>query len=102
MGKRATHCVPGPWSLEMIIHQFFPLALRPKEAAESLGISPRYLFQLTADQKIPCIRLGSGKRKTVLYSVSALQNWLSAPSVGGVETADISADPSKPQTKETK
>ena len=86
----------------MTTQQFFLLALRHKEAAKSLGISPRYLFQLTADQKIPCIRVGSGKRKTVLYSVSALQNWLSAPSVGGVETADISADPSKPQPGEVK
>ena len=53
-----------------------PLALRPKEAAKSLGISTRHLFQLTADHQIPCIRVGKGKRKTVLYSVSALQEWL--------------------------
>lgn len=102
MGKRATHCGPGPWSLEMITQQVFPLALRPKEAAKSLGISPRHLFQLTADHQIPFIKVGSGKRKTVFYSVSALRNWLSAPSVGGVETADIPADLIKPQTKEPK
>lgn len=102
MGKRATHCGPGLWSLEMITQQVFPLALRPKEAAKSLGISPRHLFQLTADQQIPCIRVGSGKRKTVLYSVSALQNWLSTPSVEGVKMADISADLIQPQPCETK
>lgn len=79
MDKRATLCGPRPWSLEMATQQFFPLALRPKEAAKSLNISLRHLFQLTADHQIPCIRVGSGKRKTVLYSVSALEQWLNPP-----------------------
>lgn len=53
-----------------------PLALRPREAAKALGISPRHLWQLTKDGHIPAVRVGSGKRKTVLYSVTALQAWL--------------------------
>jgi len=53
-----------------------PLALRPREAAKALGISPRLLWQLTKDGVIPCRRVGSGKRKTVLYSVAVLQDWL--------------------------
>jgi excisionase family DNA binding protein len=53
-----------------------PLALRPREAAKMLGISPRFLWQLTDDGVIPCARLGSGKRQAVLYSVAELTKWL--------------------------
>jgi predicted DNA-binding transcriptional regulator AlpA len=53
-----------------------PLALRAAETAKTLGISPRLLWQLTKDGRIPCVRVGSGKRKTVLYPVAALQDWL--------------------------
>jgi excisionase family DNA binding protein len=61
------------------------LALRPREAAKLLGISPRFLWQLTADGVIPCARVGGGKRQAVLYSVPALKQWLaeaSAPNGG--------------------
>ena len=53
-----------------------PLALRPREAAKALGISPRLLWQLTKDGHVPCVRVGSGKRRTVLYPVADLQAWL--------------------------
>jgi excisionase family DNA binding protein len=53
-----------------------PLALRPREAAKALSISARHLWQLTRDGCIPCIRVGSGTRKTVLYPVADLQAWL--------------------------
>ena len=53
-----------------------PLALRPREAAKALGISPRLLWQLTHDGVIPCVRVGSGKRRTVLYPTADLQVWL--------------------------
>ncbi len=53
-----------------------PLALRPREAAKALGISARHLWQLTKDGQIPCVRVGSGKRKTVLYPTAQLQAWL--------------------------
>ena len=52
------------------------LALRPREAAKALGISSRLLWQLTHDGLIPCLRIGSGKRKTVLYPVDQLNAWL--------------------------
>jgi excisionase family DNA binding protein len=52
------------------------LAMRPREAAKALGISPRHLWQLTKDGHIPCVRVGSGTRKTVLYPVAELQAWL--------------------------
>lgn len=53
-----------------------PLALRPRDAAKALGISPRLLWQLTKDGHIPCVRVGNGKRRTVLYPVTELQAWL--------------------------
>jgi excisionase family DNA binding protein len=53
-----------------------PLAFRPSQAAEALGISPRHLWQLTKDGVIPCIRLGTGKRRSILYPVTELQAWL--------------------------
>jgi excisionase family DNA binding protein len=53
-----------------------PLALRPREAAKALNISARHLWQLTKDGLIPCVRVGNGTRKTVLYPVADLQAWL--------------------------
>jgi excisionase family DNA binding protein len=53
-----------------------PLALRPREAAKALNISERLLWQLTHDGVIPCVRVGSGKRKSVLYPTAELQAWL--------------------------
>jgi len=55
-----------------------PLALRPREAAKALGISARTLWALTAPRgPIPCLRIGHGRRHTVLYPVTELQAWLS-------------------------
>lgn len=60
------------------------LALRPRDAAKALGISARTLWSLTAPRgPIPCLRIGRGKRRTVLYPVADLQAWLSRQ----VETA---------------
>jgi len=53
------------------------LSLRPREAAAALGISLRHLWALSAPRgDIPCVRVGHGKRKTVLYPVAHLQDWL--------------------------
>jgi excisionase family DNA binding protein len=52
------------------------LALRAKDAAKALGISARHLWQLTNDGHIPCVRVGSGRRKTVLYPTELLRSWL--------------------------
>lgn len=54
-----------------------PLAMRPRDAAKALGISPRLLWQLTHDGNIPCVRIGTGKRRTVLYPTTELLAWLS-------------------------
>lgn len=59
-----------------------PLALRPREAAKALGVSPRTLWGLTTPRgPIPCLRLGVGKRRTVLYPVAELQAWLSGQAI---------------------
>jgi hypothetical protein len=68
-----------------------PLALRPREAAKALSISPRLLWQLTKDEVIPCARVGSGKGKTVLYPVTELEAWLkrkAASAKGGEHEAN--------------
>ena len=53
------------------------LSLRPREAAKALGISTRTLWGLTAPRgSIPCVRIGQGKRRAVLYPTAELQAWL--------------------------
>lgn len=53
------------------------LALRPREAAKALSISERTLWGLTAPRgPIPCLRIGRGQRKNVLYPVAELQAWM--------------------------
>ena len=53
------------------------LALRPREAAKALNLSARTLWGLTAPRgPIPCVRVGSGKRRTILYPTADLQAWL--------------------------
>lgn len=67
-----------------------PLALRPREAAKALGISARTLWGLTAPRgPIPCLRLGHGKRQSVLYPISDLQAWLSNQAVVGKGGGDV-------------
>jgi hypothetical protein len=66
----------------MVTQTVESLALRPREAAKALGISARTLWGLTAPRgPIPCARIGTGKRQTVLYPVAELQAWLAQQSV---------------------
>lgn len=61
-----------------------PLSLRPRDAAKALGISPRTLWGLTTPRgPIPCVRLGNGTRRAVLYPVADLQAWLSGKAEAG-------------------
>jgi len=66
-----------------------PLALRPREAAKALGISQRLLWQLTHDGHIPCVRIGNGRRRAVLYPMVDLQAWLArqTKAMAGVDDA---------------
>ena len=75
------------------------LALRAKEAAQALSISERYLFTLTKDGEIPCVRIGSGSRKTVLYPMESLRNWLaSATNPRPEDRRRVAGQDRKPQT----
>ena len=49
-----------------------PLSLRPREAAERLGISVSTLERLTKAGEIPRVKFGN----TVLYTVESLTKWL--------------------------
>lgn len=54
-----------------------PLALRARDAARLLSISPRSLWALSAPRgPIPCIRIGQGKRQIALYPLDGLRAWL--------------------------
>jgi excisionase family DNA binding protein len=63
-----------------------PLALRPKDAAKTLSISERHLWQLTHEGQIPCVRIGSGSRKTVLYPLESLRGWLASEAKSGPQS----------------
>ena len=65
--------------MHRIDEQAPPLALRPRDAARCLGISPRLLWDLSQPRgPIPVVRVGDGKRKAILYPVDALKDWLAA------------------------
>ncbi len=59
------------------------LGLRPKEAAKALGISPRKLWELTADRTsgIPHARFG----KTIVYPTDELTLWLASRATKNTE-----------------
>jgi predicted DNA-binding transcriptional regulator AlpA len=57
------------------------LALRPKEAALALGISPRLLWSKTNCNEIPHVRIG----RAVVYPVELLREWLTQTAKGGVK-----------------
>lgn len=53
-----------------------PLAYRLKEVARLLGLSQRTVWGLADRGEIPCVRLGDGRRKTLLFPAKALEAWL--------------------------
>jgi len=59
-----------------------PLALRPRDAAAALGISPSTLDRLTKAGKIPHVKIN----RLVLYRVESLRNWLMEREESGRET----------------
>ncbi len=52
------------------------LAYRLKETARILGLSTRTVWQLAHDGQIPCVRVGTGRRKALLFPAEALKAWL--------------------------
>ena len=55
------------------------LLLTAKQAAETLSISTRKLWSLTAAGEIPHVRIG----RSVRYPVDALKNWIDEQQSGG-------------------
>jgi len=56
-----------------------PLALRPREAAKKLGISPRLLWAKTQAGEVPHVRIG----RRIIYPVQQLREWLAEQATGG-------------------
>ena len=54
------------------------LALRLRQAAAVLGVSPRCLWDWAKKGIVPCKKVGAGKRQVLLFSVHELRNWLAA------------------------
>lgn len=69
----------GPATMNHVSSQ---LALRPREAAKALGISPRTLWSWTKRGLVPHVRVGNGRRQVVLYPVAQLQAWMAARAAG--------------------
>jgi excisionase family DNA binding protein len=64
-----------------------PLALRPREAAQALGLSERSLWALTAPRgPIPAAKVG----RAVLYRYGDLQAWLAHEAAKSAPTANPS------------
>jgi excisionase family DNA binding protein len=59
------------------------LLLTPREAAETLSISERKLWEITASSsgELPCVRIGRCKR----YRVDTLEAYLDAQEQGGAK-----------------
>jgi excisionase family DNA binding protein len=60
------------------LHRTQPLALRPRHAAQALGISERLLVELTRKGEIPSLTINRAR----LYRVEALNEWLKAREQG--------------------
>ena len=55
------------------------LLLTPQQAAETLAISPRKLWAMTASGEIPHLRIG----RSVRYPAADLQRWIESKKTGG-------------------
>ena len=65
------------------------LAVRPREAARMLGISLRYLQELTRRGEIPCVKAG----RATLYAVDDLREWLCSRRVATAPSDGIPPGP---------
>jgi excisionase family DNA binding protein len=54
------------------------LALRPRQAAEAIGVSESFLERLAKEDGFPVIRLG----RAVLYPVREVADWLTSKTEG--------------------
>ena len=62
-----------------------PVVLRCREAAKVLGVSSRTLWLWTKAGIIPHVRVGLGRRKTILYPLDEIKAWLARQSQAQVD-----------------
>jgi excisionase family DNA binding protein len=60
-----------------------PLALRLREAAAALSVSPKTVERLTMSGELPSVKLG----RVRLYEISTLEKFLASRRVAGQEVA---------------
>lgn len=51
------------------------LALNLREVAQTLNVSPRTIWTLAFQGKLPCVRIGAGRRRLV-FRRKQLEEWL--------------------------
>ena len=66
----------GGWGARNMPNDTPVLALRPREAAASIGISPRTLDRLIAEGRIRSVKLGPSAASARLIPVAELQRFL--------------------------
>jgi excisionase family DNA binding protein len=54
-----------------------PLALRLPQAARLLNVSTRTLWEWAKSGRVPVCRVGTGRRRVLLFPTAELQAWLS-------------------------
>jgi len=60
----------------MLSNDHFPLALRLPQAARLLNVSPRTLWGWAKKGRVPVCRVGTGRRRVLLFPTAELQAWL--------------------------
>ena len=69
-----------------------PLLISEAAAAKLLGVSPKALWQLRQENKIPHVRIGH----RVLYDPNDLPKWIEAQKQGGTGRRQASSDQPPP------
>jgi excisionase family DNA binding protein len=60
-----------------------PISMRPRQAADALGVSLSTLERLTRSGQIPAAKIG----RCTVYGVDALRAWVASQSEGGTHDA---------------
>ena len=55
-----------------------PICLRLSQVAKVLGLSPRTVWAMAKSGRIPCLRVGDGKKKVLLFPLDLLKEWIRA------------------------
>ncbi len=53
-----------------------PFCLRLSQVAKVLGLSQRTVWAMAKDGRIPCLRVGDGKKKVLLFPLDLLKEWV--------------------------